>query len=334
MRHLTLIFAALALTAAVSCESSGNKYVEVSGFTQGVEFSVKFNTKALKISPEQATHYIDSILTVADSTLSGYNPGSMLSRYNRGEKVEPNWIMKDIFDRSKDAFEISDHTVDVTAAPLFDLWGFGFTGEDDYVPSEEEIAATMKISGMQNFSGDLSQAAPGQKLNFNAIGQGYTCDLIAEYLYSIGATDMLVSIGEIYLDGLNPAGKNWTVAIDSPIDGNNEPGEHVQGYWHSDGKAHGLVTSGNYRKFFVRDGQKYSHTIDPRTGRPVQHNLLSATVLADDSCTADAMSTACMVLGLEKAKEFLQEKGLDGFLVYDEAGELHTWCTPGFNITY
>ena len=334
MRYLYMVIAALAASAVISCKQNNNTYVEVSGYTQGVDFSVKFNTKALKITPEKAVHCIDSILTCIDTTLSGYNPGSMLSRYNRGEKIVPNWLLKDIFSRAKEAYDISEHTVDVTAAPLFDIWGFGFTTKPDVLPSEQELEATKKVSGMANFSGDLSQAAPGQKLNFNSIAQGYSCDLIAGFLYSIGATDMLVSVGEIYLDGLNPAGKNWTVAIDSPILGNNNPGEHVQGYWHSDGKAHGLVTSGNYRKYYVRDGKKYSHTIDPRTGRPVDHNLLSATVLADDSCTADALSTACMVLGLEKARDFLLDKGLEGFLIYDEDGEFRSWSTPGFNVTY
>ena len=333
MRYLSLFISALILSVALSC-SSGDQYVKISGFTQGVEFNVKFNTKALKISPEKAVHCVDSILTCIDSTLSGYNPGSLLSRYNRGEKIEPNWLLKDIYSRAKEMYAFTDHTVDVASAPLFDLWGFGFTGETDVVPSEQEVRSLMEVCGLNNFSGDLSQAAPGQKLNFNAIAQGYSCDLIASFLYGIGATDMLVDVGEIYVDGKNPSGKNWKIAIDSPIDGNNEPGQNVQGYWNSDGKAHGVVTSGNYRHFFIRDGKKYSHTIDPRTGHPVQHNLLSATVIADDSCTADAISTACMVLGLEASKKFLEEKGLEGLLIYDENGEFRCWSTPGFNISY
>lgn len=333
MRYLSLFLTALVLSLALSC-NSGDKYVKISGFTQGVDFNVKFNTKALKITPEKAVQCVDSILKCIDSTLSGYNPGSLISRYNRGEKIEPNWLLKDIYSRAKEMYAYTDHTVDVASAPLFDLWGFGFTGENANLPSDEEVKATMAVCGMNNFSGNLSQAAPGQKLNFNAIAQGYSCDLIAGFLYSIGATDMLVDIGEIYVDGVNPSGKNWKIAIDSPEEGNDAPGEKVQGYWNSNGKAHGIVTSGNYRRFFIRDGKKYSHTVDPRTGYPVQHNLLSATVLADDSCTADAISTACMVLGLEAAKKFLEEKGLEGFLIYDEDGEFRTWHTPGFNVSY
>lgn len=333
MKKIALLFALPAALLLFGCGEK-NTYVEVSGFSQGVEFSVKFNTKALKVTPEKAVHLIDSILTCVDTTLSGFNPGSLMSRYNRGEKVVPNWLFKDIYNRAKEIYEYSNHTVDVTAAPLFDLWGFGFSIDSSKNPSEEEVAATRAVSGFENFSGDLSQAAPGQKLNFNAIAQGYTSDLVASFLYGIGATDMLVSIGEIYCDGKNPSGENWKIAIDAPIEGNNEPGAHIQGYWHSDGKPHGVVTSGNYRRFYVHDGKKLSHTIDPRTGRPVQHNLLSATVIADDSCMADAMSTACMVLGLEQAKDFLIENGLEGFLVYDEDGIFRTWCTPGFNVTY
>lgn len=333
MRYLSLFLTAVMLSLATACDS-GDKYVNISGFTQGVDFNVKFNTKALKISPEKAVHCVDSILKCIDTTLSGFNPGSLISRYNRGEKIEPNWLLKDIYSRAQEMYAFTDHTVDVASAPLFDLWGFGFTGETKVAPRDEEVSELMTVCGLNNFSGNLSQATPGQKLNFNAIAQGYSCDLIAGFLYSIGATDMLVDIGEIYVDGKNPSGKDWKIAIDSPIDGNNEPGKYVQGYWHSDGKAHGIVTSGNYRHFFIDGGKKYSHTIDPRTGYPVQHNLLSATVIADDSCTADAISTACMVLGLEESKKFLVEKGLEGLLIYDENGEFRTWSTPGFKVSY
>ena len=334
MKKSILALVCTAVCLICSCSSgNGGKYVEVSGYTQGVKYSVKFNTQGLKISPEQAAHAIDSILICIDTTLSGFNPGSMLSRYNRGEKITPNWLMKDIMNRAREVYEISGHTVDVTSAPLFDLWGFGFSENEEIIPSDEQLKEAMAACGMNNFNGDLTQAAKGQKLNFNAIGQGYTCDLIAGFLYGIGAKNMLVDVGEIYVDGLNPSGKNWTIGIDTPSDDNAEPGTSFQGIWTSDGKSHGIVTSGNYRKFFVKDGQKYSHTIDPRTGRPVQHNLLSATVLAEDACTADAYSTACMVLGLEAAKEFVIDKGMEAYLIYDEGGKMCTWSSPGFNVT-
>lgn len=332
-----IVFKVFLLLAAVHITNACNRdsrYIEITGYTQGSIYSIKFNTNGIAETPENVAKQIDSILTCVDTTLSGFNPGSILSRYNRGEKVVPNKLFTDIFLEAKRIYEFSGHTVDVAAAPLFDLWGVGFSIDSTKSPSKEEIAEMMSVCGMDNFSGDLTHASLGQKLNYNAIAQGYTSDLIASYLHGIGVTDMLVNIGEIFCDGINPNGRHWIIAIDSPIDGNNTPGQHIQGYWHSDGKPHGVVTSGNYRRFYVRDGNKYSHTMDPRTGAPVQHNLLSATVIADNSCLADAASTACMVMGLEEAKRFLVEKGLEGCLIYDKGGKFCSWSTPGFSVQY
>ena len=169
------------------------------------------------------------------------------------------------------------------------------------------------------------------KLNYNAIAQGYSCDLVAEYLYSIGVKDMLVDIGEIFCDGKNPSGQPWSLGIDRPVDGNNELGAQIQGLFRAPEGPHGIVTSGNYRKFYVRDGKKYAHTIDPRSGYPVEHSLLSATIMAPDAMTADAYATYCMVVGLDASKRFLSENpDLEGCLIYDEDGTFKSWCSEGF----
>ena len=141
---------------------------------------------------------------------------------------------------------------------------------------------------------------------------------------------MMVDIGEIYCDGVNPAGKRWTIGIDSPVDGNNQPGENLQAVFSVPDGPHGVVTSGNYRKFYVKDGKKYAHTVDPRTGYPVSHTLLSATILAPDATLADAYATYCMVIGLDEAKAFIESReDLEGCLVYDLDGEFVTWCSEG-----
>ena len=169
------------------------------------------------------------------------------------------------------------------------------------------------------------------QLNYNAIAQGYSCDLVAEYLYSIGVKDMMVDIGEIFCDGLNPSGQPWSLGIDKPTDGNNELGAQIQGIFRAPEGPHGIVTSGNYRKFYIKDGKKYSHSIDPRTGYPVTHNLLSATIVADDALTADAYATYCMVVGLEEAKLMIESReDLEGCLIYDQDGTFMTWCSTGF----
>ena len=145
---------------------------------------------------------------------------------------------------------------------------------------------------------------------------------------------MLVDIGEIYCCGLNPSGKPWTIGIDTPVDGNQTPGADMKGLWHSDpdGPGQGVVTSGNYRKFYIRDGVKYAHTIDPRSGRPVQHSLLSATVVAPDATTADAAATWCMVLGKDDAVKMLASQGLEGCLIYEGDDGMQISATPGFEL--
>ena len=171
------------------------------------------------------------------------------------------------------------------------------------------------------------------KLNYNAIAQGYSCDVVAKYLYSLGVKDMMVDIGEIFCDGVNPSGRPWTIGIDRPIDGNDSPGSDIQEIFHVPSGPHGVVTSGNYRKFYIRDGRKYSHSIDPRNGYPVQHNLLSATIVASDATLADAYATYCMVVGLDKSIEFVESMpDVEACLIYDSNGELLSWCSDGFKL--
>ena len=182
---------------------------------------------------------------------------------------------------------------------------------------------------------DLTSSVPGvcPVLNFNAVAQGYTCDLVAAYLHSLGVKDMLVDIGEIYCEGVNAKGNFWKVGVDRPVDGNMTPGADLDGIWQGDGRGCGIVTSGNYRKYYEKDGKKYSHTIDPRTGYPVSHSLLSATIVTGNAADADAYATYCMVIGLEEAKAFISSApDVEGYLIYDQDGQMKEWASEGFNI--
>jgi thiamine biosynthesis lipoprotein len=157
---------------------------------------------------------------------------------------------------------------------------------------------------------------------------------VARYLYSIGVKDMMVDIGEIFCDGVNPNGMPWGIGIDKPVDGNNDLGAQLQAIFKVPAGPHGVVTSGNYRKFYVKDGRKYAHTIDPRSGYPVSHNLLSATIVAPDALIADAYATYCMVVGLEEAVSFIESTpDIEGCLVYDEDGEFRTWTSSGMTLS-
>lgn len=329
----TALMLLLSISAAsfVSC-SGGRKYEVISGYAQGGVYSVKLNMEGSAKDIKSIAHDIDSLLTLIDNTLSGYNKSSMLSRLNAGEDITPNGMFKDIYSKSYKVWEETGGAVDVAAGPLFDAWGFGFTS--DSLPSPKLIAAIKDSCGMGRLSPDIDESLNRKPvLNFNAIAQGYSCDVIARYLYSIGIKDMLVDIGEIFCDGLNPKGRPWSIGVDRPVDGNNTPGADLDGIWQSDGKAHGVVTSGNYRKYYIKDGKKYAHTIDPRTGYPVSHNLLSATIIAPDATSADAYATYCMVIGLEQSRKFiLGRENMEGYLIYDENGQMKTWASPGFNI--
>ena len=274
---------------------------------------MKANLDGVRVKESGIRAAIDSILVMVDTTLSGYNPNSQLSRYNRGDSVAKGVCFKEIERLSEHYRALSGGAFDVTAGPLFDVWGFGFKNDD--FPDSSAVSAAM------------ARCREGRNLNFNAIAQGYTADLVASYLKGIGVKDMLVDIGEIWCCGVNPSGNGWTIGIDAPIDGNNSPGDTLSGVWKSDGGPHGVVTSGNYRKFYIKDGVKYSHTIDPRTGYPVQHNLLSATVIAPTASGADALATTFMVMGFDEAREFvLSHDGIEACLITSD----DIWRSPGF----
>ena len=336
IRHLTLKLAAVAamvLPLLLGSCSERDNYVQLTGYAQGGTYSVRFNHKGVKTDVDRIQAVVDSILTLVDTTLSGYNKGSQLSRFNSGQPVEPNAMFKEMFALSRGFYEETGGALDVASAPLFDIWGFGFTS--DQMPPRSTVDSVLSVCGMDKVSPEMTSLVPGvrPRLNFNAIAQGYTSDKIAEYLHSLGVKDMLVDIGEIYCEGVNPKGIPWSIGIDRPFDGNMSPGADLDGIWRGDGSGKGVVTSGNYRKYYEKDGRKYSHTIDPRTGYPVSHNLLSATIIAPNAVSADAYATFCMVIGLESAIDFINSKeDVEGYLIYDDGGNMKEWASSGFNL--
>jgi thiamine biosynthesis lipoprotein len=336
--YLSLAFS---IAAFCSCEQR-DRYVTIQGYAQGGVYSVTLNLKGAVAGQQEIADSVDAILEHIDTTLSGYNRNSLLSRFNSCYEIEPNDLFIEAYEIGRRIYEETDGVVDVASAVLYDIWGFGFrTGK---MPTDKEVEFYRDntgfgryVSSLKGHQGPLTSrdllldTGCYPKLNYNAIAQGYSCDLVAKYLYSIGVKDMLVNIGEIFCDGLNPSGQPWTVGIDKPVDGNNELGAQLQGVFKVPSGPHGVVTSGNYRKFYVKDGKKYAHTIDPRTGYPVSHSLLSATVIASDAMLADAYATYFMVVGLEESKKFVESRtDMEACLIYDEEGEFKTWCTPGF----
>lgn len=337
---------------ALSCTPK-DRYVVFSGYAQGGTYSVKFNMNGrdgmISQDLQEIKDSVDAILTAIDASLSGYNKNSILSRFNAGETVVPDSYFIDMYRSAYDVYNSTGAVVDAASAPLFDVWGFGFKSGE--MPSSDKVMEVMSGCGMNRLQADVTMAVSGDgtlnpydllrdrngvppQLNYNAIAQGYSCDKVARYLYSIGVKDMMVDIGEIFCDGVNPKGMPWGIGIDKPVDGNNDLGAQLQAIFKVPAGPHGVVTSGNYRKFYVKDGRKYAHTIDPRNGYPVSHNLLSATVVAPDALIADAYATYCMVIGLEESVSFIESTpGVEGCLVYDDGGEFKTWTSQGMTLS-
>ncbi len=318
------------------CSTGKGRYEHVEGYAQGGTFHIIYS-RPVNVKSAQVEQKVNDLLNAIDNSLSGYNKGSLLSRFNAGEEITPDSLFIEVFNRSKEIWLESSGAFDPSAAPLFDLWGFGFGNRETV--TQEIIDSTLLLVSMDLISikgsGDSARVVkkiPGVKLNFNAIAQGYTCDVITRALDDFGCTDYLVEVGrEIVCKGLSARGDKWRVGLDKPLDGNFDEGAHLQEIITiSDGA---LVTSGNYRKFYVENGEKRAHTIDPATGRPVTHNLLSATVIASDGATADAYATWMMVIGFEKAREWaLQRNDVEVYLVYGEQDSMKVWHTEEFPI--
>jgi thiamine biosynthesis lipoprotein len=236
-----------------------------------------------------------------------------------------------VFKASQHISSLSDGLFDCTVAPLVEAWGFGPNDKPEV--DSLYIATLLQQVGYQDLwlIGDSLLSNPQQKtMDFNALAQGYTVDVIAELLDSNLVSDYLIGLGgELRSKGHNSRNKKWTVGIDKPsneIDVN----DRYQIILNLQNKS--LATSGNYRNFYEKDGQIYSHTINPKTAYPVQHSLLSASVIADDCMTADAYATTFMVMGVEQTKDFLSKHpNLEAFLIFtnkDKSWE--NWSTEGF----
>ena len=213
---------------------------------------------------------------------------------------------------------------------MVNAWGFGFKNKEEMTKSK--VDSVLQFVGCDKIKYNDSIIIKNDSrtmLYMNGIAQGYSVDVVAEFLEKKGITNYLVEIGgEVKTKGFNKQGKEWKIGIDKPFDNNNLPGENLQAIIKLSNKS--LATSGNYRKFYEKDGIKYSHTIDPKTGYSVNHSLLSATVIADDCITADALATAFMVMGLDKAFELVAKlPNIEAYFVYsDENGDYQVKMTP------
>lgn len=303
-------------------------WMKLSGFTQGTTYNITYQSADSVNYQEE----LEQVLKDFDLSLSGYVPSSIISRINQDdETVLPGTYFITCFRAAREVYAATGGAFDITVAPLVNAWGFGFTERSEIDSSL--IDSLLKYVGMEKVrlvDGRIKKDMAGVMLDMNAIAQGYSVDILADFLESKGIHNYLVEIGgELKTRGHNSRGLAWRVGIDKPIEGLQIPGMELQAIVEISDRS--LATSGNYRRFYEEDGMKYSHTIDPMTGYPVQHGLLSATVLAGDCMRADAYATAFMVMGFEKSRKLLlARKDLDAYLIYnDEKGEYRVWYTDG-----
>lgn len=318
----------IALLFAFSCNTKKSEYVKVSGFAQGTTYNITYeNSTNLDYSQD-----IDSILKAFDKSLSIYDSTSIISRINNNDgTVEVDDWFTEVFNKSAEVNTISGGAFDITVGPVVNAWGFGngpvLKHDTAYIDSLLQYVGMnkVKIEGKK-----VLKQNPAVKLDVNALAQGYSVDVVCNFFRNKGIQNYLVEIGgEVRGKGTNAKNNFWHIGIDKPSDGNMSPGNNLQAIMEINNKA--LATSGNYRAFYVENGVKYAHTIDPKTGFPARNTLLSATVVCDDCMTADAYATTFMVLGTEKSKELL--KKLTGIEVYfvssDPQGNYQVFFSEG-----
>jgi thiamine biosynthesis lipoprotein len=326
MKNIGITLFLFPLLLTISCGKKP-EYSNFAGNVQGTTYSIVFENSE-KRNPFDLRTEVEKILADFDMSLSLYRDSSILCRINRNENVVPDKYFRDVFRRSKEISELTGGAFDVTVGPLVRAWGFGPDEHKNVSPSK--IDSLLQLVGMEKVElteKGVRKADPRISMDFNAIAQGFSVDVVSGYLDGKGIKSYLVEIGgEVRVKG-DKGGKLWRIGIDKPVDDNMSPGSDLEAIIEL--KDRSLATSGNYRKFYIENGIKYSHTIDPKTGYPARNQLLSASVLASDCATADGIATACMVMGKEKSIEFLDlHPEFDGYLVYSDVdGSFKTWMS-------
>ena len=273
---------------------------------------------------------IEAELQKVDNSLSPFNKGSIISKVNRNENPEVNDMFADVFTLAEEVSAQTGGAFDITVAPLVNMWGFAT--KQFHRPDKESVDSLMKFVGFNKISlknKHVVKQNPNIQLDCSGIAKGYGCDVVARFLRSKGIKNFMVEIGgEVVTSGNSEKRVPWKIGVTKPTDDSLQENQELQTVLNVTDKA--MATSGNYRNFYVEGGKKFAHTIDPHTGYPVQHSLLSSTVLAHDCATADAYATSFMVLGIDKAKEVLKKHPeLMAYFIYSDAkGNLQVWFSP------
>jgi thiamine biosynthesis lipoprotein len=307
--------------------SKKEEYQHYDGFVFGTVYSVTYRNP----TNQDLSIQIKNALNKVNNSLSMFNSESTISKINNNQPVVLDSLFLVVWNKGQYVSSCTKGAFDMTVAPLVDLWGFGLKNRE--LVTDIDVDSVLQYVGYELVvleDGVIHKAYPEMRIDAGAIAKGYACDVVADTLEAYGCTDFCVEIGgEIVVKGLNSRGSNWHIAINKPVEDSLCTNREIQEVLELSNC--GMATSGNYRNFYEMNGEKYSHTIDPRTGYPVRHNLLSATIVAPDCMTADAWATACMVAGLEKAQVWINNRrDIKGYLIYEEDGKIKTWQSSDF----
>ena len=295
---------------------------------QGVIFGTTYNI-IYQYDQDLQTDIVAQLQRV-DNSLSPFNPRSIISRVNRNEPVKVNDLFTDVFSLAQRVSSDTQGAFDITVAPLVNAWGFGF--RQGTSPTRHAIDSLRAIVGYDKVAlrgSHVEKTDPRIMLDCSAIAKGYGCDVVARYLRQTGIKNFMIEIGgEIVTSGINEKRTPWRIGVTKPTDDSLNVNQDIQTIVNVTDKA--MATSGNYRNFYYKNGRKYAHTIDPHTGYPVQHSILSATVLTNSCAMADAYATSFMVMGLTRAQQVLaRHPELMAYFIYTDARGRHAvWFSP------
>jgi len=316
LKSLVIITVVIFLTACFPSKDPNKEVILLQGLTMGTTYNIKLVVKNDSVKIDTLQRDIDDLLKQVNQEMSTYIPTSELSLFNKNQRTEPVKISRGLQRVIKESIRIgqmSGGMLDITIGPLVNLWGFGPENRPEIVPSREALSATKARIGLKYLSlqgNKLTKAIPELYVDLSTIAKGYGVDVVTELIENNGIENYLVEIGgEMRLKGFKASGELWHVAIEKPMTEVRSVHQILVP------KDNAVATSGDYRNYFEADGMRFSHIIDPDTGKPINHKLVSVTVIHPSSMTADGLSTAMMVMGEDKAFEFANQHDIAAYII-------------------
>jgi thiamine biosynthesis lipoprotein len=330
------VLTALVLVTLAGCSFKPDEQIwEISGPVFGTSYHISVVLPEDHERLEKLAQGIEGTLEGVDASMSTWRKDSELSKLNRLED-QSDWIpvsepLYEVLSRSVEISLLTDGAFDITIGPVVNLWGFGPEARPEQVPSDDELAQALASTGFEHLSlraqPPAVKASRPQYVDLSAIAKGYGVDVVARYLDSEGIQAYLVEIGgEVRTQGIKPDGSVWRLAIEQPSEG----GQHsVNRIVNLPSKA--MATSGDYRNYYESEGRRFSHTIDPKTGKPIAHRLASVTVIANDSMTADALATGFTVMGYKRASALATRENIPAYFIIRAENGFESHQTPAFS---